>query len=80
MKENIDIKKEMKRLKELKARGKQKMTPDRLKTYDGFQNISDELALELIGQMEEYVEIVLKQVIRLDREGKINLSSNDKKL
>jgi len=59
------IKSELAKLKKLKAKYGSKMTVAKLKTKEGFENLTDEVAQEIIEQLEEYATIVLKQLSRL---------------
>ena len=59
------IKSEVAKLKKLKAKCGSKMTVAKLKTKAGFENLTDEVAQEIIEQLEEYATIVLKQLSRL---------------
>lgn len=59
------IKDELEKLKVLKSRYGRKMTIARLKTMKGFEKVSDEVAGQVIEQLEEYASIVLKQLNRL---------------
>jgi len=59
------IKEELDKLKILKSRYGRKMTITRLKTMRGFEKVSDEVAKQIIEQLEEYASIVLKQLNRL---------------
>ncbi len=59
------IKSEVSKLKKLKAKCGSKMTIAKLKTKEGFENLTDEVAQEIIEQLEEYATIVLKQLSRL---------------
>ena len=59
------IKDELEKLKVLKSRYGRKMTIARLKTMKGFEKISDEVAKQVIEQLEEYASIVIKQLNRL---------------
>ncbi len=59
------IKQELAKLKAFKAKCKQKLTVQRLKTMKGFEHLSDEIATQIIKQLEEYTKIVLKQLNRL---------------
>lgn len=53
------IKKEVEKLKQLKAKANQKMSVARLKTMKGFEYLSDEVAEEVLEQLREYARIVL---------------------
>ena len=53
------IKKEVEKLKQLKAKASQKMTVARLKTMKGFEHLSDAVAKEILEQLREYARIVL---------------------
>lgn len=53
------IKKEVEKLKQLKAKANQKMSVARLKTMKGFEHLSNELAEEVLEQLREYARIVL---------------------
>ena len=59
------IKSEVAKLKKLKAKYGCKMTVSKLKAMEGFENLTDEVAQEVIEQLEEYATIVLKQLSRL---------------
>ena len=59
------IKSEVAKLKKLKAKCGSKMTVAKLKAKEGFENLTDEVAQEIIEQLEEYATIVLKQLSRL---------------
>ncbi len=59
------IKKELEKLKAFKSKCKTKLTIGRLKAMKGFEHISDELAKQIISQLEEYTKIVLTQMNRL---------------
>jgi len=59
------IKEELEKLKKKKIRYGRKMTITRLKTMKGFEKLSDEMAKQVIEQLEEYAAIVLKQLNRL---------------
>jgi hypothetical protein len=59
------IKSEVSKLKKLKAKCGTKMTIVKLKTMGGFENLTDEIAQEVIEQLEEYATVVLKQLNRL---------------
>ena len=59
------IKNELAKLKKLKAKCGTKMTVAKLKAKEGFENLTDEVAQEIIEQLEEYATIVLKQLSRL---------------
>lgn len=59
------IKSEVAKLKKLKANCGSKMTVAKLKAKEGFENLTDEVAQEIIEQLEEYATIVLKQLSRL---------------
>jgi len=59
------IKNEVSKLKKLKAKCSGKMTIVKLKTMGGFENLTDEIAQEVIEQLEEYATVVLKQLNRL---------------
>ena len=53
------IKKEVEKLKQLKAKANQKMSVARLKTMKGFEHLSNEVAEEVLEQLREYARIVL---------------------
>lgn len=53
------IKNEVEKLKQLKAKASQNMTAARLKTLKGFEQLSDEIAEEVLEQLREYAQIVL---------------------
>ena len=55
----------MAKLKKLKAKYGCKMTVAKLKAMKGFENLTDNVAQEVIEQLEEYATIVLKQLSRL---------------
>ncbi len=59
------IKAQIQKLKALKSKCRQRMTAARLRTMKGFEHLSDEAAKKMIGHMEEYMSIVLKQINRL---------------
>jgi len=61
----INIAEELAKLKAFKSKYRRKMTVARLKTMKGFEHISDELAEQIIKQLEEYASIVLTQMNRL---------------
>ncbi len=61
------IKEELAKLKAFKAKCKQKLTVARLKTMKGFENLSDEMAERVIQQLQEYAQIVLRQMNRLNQ-------------
>ena len=63
LKENI--KKEIEILKNFKAKYHCKMTIAKLKTMKGFEKLTDEIAKQIIEQLEEYARIVLSQLNRL---------------
>lgn len=63
LKENI--KKEIEILKTLKAKYHCNMTVAKLKTMQGFEKLTDEIAKQIIEQLEEYARIVLSQLNRL---------------
>lgn len=58
------IKSELDKIKQFKQRVKQKMTPDRLRTFKGFEKVSDEVAVGIIESLRELSSIVLKQLNR----------------
>lgn len=60
-----NIKDELAKLRTLKAKYSRKMTVARIKAMKGFEDISDELARQIIKQLEEYAGIVLTQMNRL---------------
>lgn len=62
------IKKEIEKLKTLKAKYQRQLTVSRLKAIRGFENLSDEMAEQLIESLEEYAKIVLRQINRLSKE------------
>jgi hypothetical protein len=63
------IKEELSKLKGFKAKCKRRLTIARLKTMNGFENLTDELAEQTIKQLEEYAKIVLAQMNRLSKLG-----------
>ena len=60
------IKAELEKLKLWKAKYGKKMTGATLKAMRGFEKLSDELANEIVEQLEEYATIILKQINRLN--------------
>lgn len=60
----IDIKK----LKSLKERARKGLTVARLRTFKGFENITDEAGKEMIANLRQFCEIVLTQLNRLSTE------------
>lgn len=63
------IKRELQKLKELKKRVSNRLTVNRLKQMKGFEGLDESLACNLISQLREYAQIVVKQMNRL---GSIN--------
>lgn len=61
----IKIKEELAKLKAFKSKCKQKLTVGRLKAMKGFENVSDEIAQQIINQLEEYTKIIITQMNRL---------------
>ncbi|WP_299244078.1 hypothetical protein [uncultured Aquimarina sp.] len=47
----------------LKKLKEQKMTPERLRTFTGFENISDKEAQQTIDSLEQLCEAIYKHVI-----------------
>ena len=64
-KTNAYIKNEVSKLKKLKAKYNCKITVAKLKAMEGFENITDDVATQIIEQIDEYATIVLKQLNRL---------------
>lgn len=60
------IKVELEKLKKWKAKYGKKLTGTTLKAMRGFENLTDELADEIVEQLEEYASIILKQLNRLN--------------
>ncbi|HLV43123.1 MAG TPA: hypothetical protein VKY37_12650 [Brumimicrobium sp.] len=60
------IKKEIEKLKQLKAKVNRKMTVARLKTMKGFQHLPDKLAKEVLAQLREYATIVLLYINHIE--------------
>lgn len=61
------IKAELEKLKTWKSKYGKKMTGATLKAMSGFEKLSDELANEIVEQLEEYATIILKQINRLNK-------------
>ncbi|MBK7128235.1 MAG: hypothetical protein IPM74_12590 [Crocinitomicaceae bacterium] len=61
------IKVELEKLKQWKAKYGKKMIGTTLKAMRGFEKLSDELANEIVEQLEEYATIILKQINRLNK-------------
>lgn len=53
------IKKEVEKLRQLKAKTAEKMTIARLKRMKGFEHLPDEVAKEVLELLEEYAQIIL---------------------
>lgn len=53
------IKKELEKLKQLRARASTPLTVEKLKAMKGFKHLSDEVAKEILEQLREYASIVL---------------------
>lgn len=60
------IKVELEKLKQWKAKYRKKLTCTTLKAMRGFENLTDEMASEIVEQLEEYASIILKQINRLN--------------
>lgn len=60
------IKRELQKLKELKKRLGVKFTAAGLMQMKGFENLKQEVAQKLVDELKEYVQIVLKQLNRLN--------------
>ena len=61
---------EIKKIKELKSKFGLKFTFKQLKVMKGFETIKEEVAIEIIKQLEEYSEIIVKQLMRLGNKSK----------
>jgi len=61
------IKEKLSKLKAFKNQCKRKLTVARLKSMKGFENLTDEVAEQIIKQLEEYAGIVLTQMNRLSK-------------
>lgn len=55
--QSIDVKKETNR-----EVSKSKMSVERLKSFKGFENVSEDEADEIINNLEQFAEILCKQV------------------
>lgn len=60
------IKNELEKLKQWKTKYGNKMTGATLKAMKGFENLTEEMASEIVEQLEEYASIILKQINRLN--------------
>lgn len=60
------IKRELQKLKELKKRLCVKLSAHSLMQMDGFKGLNEKVAQQLIDELKEYVQIVLKQMNRLN--------------
>lgn len=60
------VKVELEKLKRWKVKYGKKMTGATLKAMRGFENLTDEMASEIVEQLEEYASIILKQINRLN--------------
>ena len=61
---NERVKKEIARIKAVKKRVAEKMTPEKLRTFKGFKHVSDELAQSIISGLKELAAITLSQINR----------------
>lgn len=61
---NERVKKEIARIKAIKKRVAEKMTPEKLRTFKGFKHVSDELAQSIISGLKELAAITLSQINR----------------
>lgn len=61
---NERVKKEIARIKAIKKRVAEKMTPEKLRTFKGFKHVSDELAQKIISGLKELAAITLSQINR----------------
>lgn len=59
---------DIKKLKSLKARARAGFTVARLRTFKGYENISEEAGKALIANLRQFCEIVLTQLNRLSIE------------
>lgn len=50
----------------LKKPKAQKMSPSRLRSFDGFENISDKEAQQTINTLEQFCETIYKHVTKND--------------
>jgi uracil DNA glycosylase len=58
------LKQKIKKIKVLNGTLKQKMTVSRLKAMKGFEHLTDEVAKEVIDQLQEMVSIICGQLNR----------------
>lgn len=61
---NERVKKELARIKAIKKRVAEKMTPQKLRTFKGFKQVSDEVANSIISGLKELAAITLSQINR----------------
>lgn len=61
---NERVKKELARIKAIKNRVAEKMTPQKLRTFKGFKHVSDEVAKSIISGLKELAAITLSQINR----------------
>jgi len=60
------IKKELQKLKELKKKLRVKLSAHGLMQMDGFKGLNERVAQQLIDELKEYVQVVLKQMNRMN--------------
>lgn len=65
------IKKELEKLKQLKARASKPLNVEGLRAMEGFKHISDELAKEILRQLREYASIVLLYINQVESKKKM---------
>lgn len=61
---NERVKKELDRIKAIKRRAVEKMTPQKLRSFKGFKHVSDEVANSIISGLKELAAITLCQINR----------------
>lgn len=64
------LKQQLKRIRNVYGRVNDKLTVARLKTMKGFEHLSDQVAQEMLTQLEELATIVLKQLNRITSKNK----------
>lgn len=61
---NERVKKELEKIKAIKKRVAEKMTPAKLRTFKGFKHVSEEVANSIIAGLRELASITLSQINR----------------
>jgi len=55
----------LERLKQLKSKISKGFTVERLRSFEGFEEVSEEAAKNIIASLSKYCSIVLRQINRL---------------